>query len=36
MDMNMGGDLEHPDPALVGHPEPSVSSREKVRRIIAG
>jgi len=35
MDMNMGGDLEHPDPVLVEHPEPEVLSREKVRGINA-
>ena len=33
IDMNMSGDLEHPDPAIAGHPEPNVSSREKVRII---
>jgi len=34
MDVNMG-DLDHPDPAIVGHPEPNGSSGEKVRRIIS-
>ena len=33
MDMNMGGDLEHPDPVLVGHQEPEVLPREQVRGI---
>ena len=33
MDLNMGDDLEHPDPVTVGHPEPIMSSGEKVRGI---
>ncbi|KAF9654349.1 hypothetical protein BDM02DRAFT_3182155 [Thelephora ganbajun] len=28
MDLDLGGDLQHADPAVVGHPEPSVPSRE--------
>lgn len=30
MDVNMGDDLQVGDPAVVGHPEPRVSSRERV------
>jgi len=33
MDLDMYGDLQNADPGVVGHPEPNVSSRDKVRGI---
>jgi len=30
MDMDMGGDLQHADPAVVGHHEPSMPPGERV------
>lgn len=35
MDLDMGGDLMNADPAVAGHPEPDISSKEKVRGINA-
>jgi len=36
MDLDMGTDLQHVDPAIVGHPEPGVLPRERVSEMNMG
>ena len=33
IDLNMGGDLQHADPGVLGQQEPNILSGEKVRGI---